>query len=126
MHEKLKLHDTCGIHNLHGMPGVISALASVVMCGIASNEVYGEERYLCNPNTNGSLIFCNLNLILNYIHIVMFYIYFSLKVLFPLCVGDDARSFGLQAGFQVLGLAITLFIALATGALTGKMRSNCL
>ena len=53
--EKLKLHDTCGIHNLHGMPSVISALASVVMCAIASGEVYGEERYIHNLT-----IYCDL------------------------------------------------------------------
>ena len=41
--------------------------------------------------------------------------------MFPHCVGDDARSFALQAGFQVIGIAITLFIALAAGALTGEM-----
>ena len=41
--DKLKLHDTCGINNLHGMPGVISALASAVMCGIATEAMYGAR-----------------------------------------------------------------------------------
>jgi len=81
--DKMKLHDTCGINNLHGMPGVISALASAVMCGIATKDMYGE----------------------------------SFSVLFPE-VGDD-RSTGLQAGFQILGLVVTLFIAIVTGAATG-------
>jgi len=30
MANKMKIHDTCGIHNLHGMPGVIGALASLL------------------------------------------------------------------------------------------------
>ena len=41
--DKMKLHDTCGINNLHGMPGVISALASAVMCGIATEAMYGAR-----------------------------------------------------------------------------------
>ena len=41
--DKMKLHDTCGINNLHGMPGVISAFASAVMCGIATESMYGAR-----------------------------------------------------------------------------------
>lgn len=29
------LQDTCGVHNLHGMPGVMSAVASAIAAGIA-------------------------------------------------------------------------------------------
>ena len=39
-------------------------------------------------------------------------------MLFPE-VGDE-RSPALQAGFQILGLVVTLFIAIVTGAVTGK------
>ena len=41
--DKLKLHDTCGINNLHGMPGVISGVAAVVMAAIATEDVYGPR-----------------------------------------------------------------------------------
>lgn len=79
--EKMKLHDTCGINNLHGMPGIISALASAVLCGIATEKMYGA----------------------------------SFTEIFHKRHDDMA----LQAGFQVLGLGITLFIAIASGAATG-------
>lgn len=32
---KIKLHDTCGIHNLHGMPGLLGGFASVIASGVA-------------------------------------------------------------------------------------------
>ena len=45
---------------------------------------------------------------------------FSFTEIFP--ERDGERSMPLQAGFQVLGLVVTLFIALATGAATGNNR----
>ena len=43
--EKIKLHDTCGVHNLHGMPGVFSAICGAIL--MATNpypDVIGEGR----------------------------------------------------------------------------------
>ncbi|XP_045838768.1 ammonium transporter Rh type B isoform X1 [Meles meles] len=39
---KLKVQDTCGVHNLHGMPGVLGALLGVLVAGLATHEAYGE------------------------------------------------------------------------------------
>ena len=46
------------------------------------------------------------------------FVLISFSVLFPEV--DDERSPALQAGFQILGLVVTLFIAIVTGAVTGK------
>ena len=43
----LNIHDSCGVNNLHGMPGVVSALLSVLYSAIASREDYGD-RYVQN------------------------------------------------------------------------------
>ncbi|XP_047560574.1 ammonium transporter Rh type B [Lutra lutra] len=39
---KFKVQDTCGVHNLHGMPGVLGALLGVLVAGLATHETYGE------------------------------------------------------------------------------------
>merc|ERR1719387_3373044 len=43
LHEKLGLHDTCGVHNLHGLPGLLGALCGAITCAMASPTVYGTE-----------------------------------------------------------------------------------
>ena len=39
----IKLHDSCGVHNLHGMPGIIGGLVSVVTAYVATSEIYGAD-----------------------------------------------------------------------------------
>ncbi|XP_064226538.1 ammonium transporter Rh type B isoform X1 [Aotus nancymaae] len=39
---KFKVQDTCGVHNLHGMPGVLGALLGVLVAGLATHEAYGD------------------------------------------------------------------------------------
>lgn len=37
---KFKLHDTCGVHNLHGMPAILASALSIFMAAIATEETY--------------------------------------------------------------------------------------
>ena len=32
--KKIRVHDTCGIHNLHGMPGILSGLGAIVVASM--------------------------------------------------------------------------------------------
>jgi len=43
LHEKLGLHDTCGVHNLHGLPGLLGGLGGAISCAMASPTVYGAD-----------------------------------------------------------------------------------
>ena len=40
--DTLNLHDSCGVNNLHGMPGLLSSFLSVFYCAIASKDTYGD------------------------------------------------------------------------------------
>ena len=42
LQKKLKVHDSCGVNNLHGMPGLLGAVISVIMAGIATPTSYDK------------------------------------------------------------------------------------
>ncbi|XP_056131050.1 rh50-like protein [Lampris incognitus] len=42
---RLKIQDQCGIHNLHGLTGLISCTAGIVAILTATEEVYGPSMY---------------------------------------------------------------------------------
>ncbi|XP_069798573.1 uncharacterized protein [Narcine bancroftii] len=42
LESKLKIQDTCGVHNLHGMPGILGGVVGAITASLATEEVYGE------------------------------------------------------------------------------------
>ncbi|ELU18387.1 hypothetical protein CAPTEDRAFT_137751 [Capitella teleta] len=45
LQRRLGIHDTCGVNNLHGMPGIMAALGSVIVTAIATEENYGNSLF---------------------------------------------------------------------------------
>ena len=74
---KFNIADTCGVHNLHGMPGILGGIVSAIAIAAASTDTYEKDAF--------------------------------------------DKSFGAQAAFQLLGIAITLAIAIVGGWITGRI-----
>lgn len=47
--KKTGLHDTAGIHNLHGMTGFIGGIIGAICAGTVTNEVFGDSVLLIFP-----------------------------------------------------------------------------
>ncbi|XP_041907147.1 ammonium transporter Rh type B-like [Corvus kubaryi] len=98
---KLTFHDQCGIHNLHGLPGILGAAASVVAVLVASKDTSGSHSFQLSPvGGNASEV----------------------------VEGQwGGRGGGGQALCQAAGLAVAVGASLLAGLLTGAaLRLPCL
>jgi len=87
---KLRIHDTCGVNNLHGMPGILAAIIGAILCGFASKETYGHNLYEVFPAMKYDAI-----------------------------LNPEPRTAWGQTGYQFAGLGVTLAMAIGGGLLTG-------
>lgn len=100
---QLHTPDTCGVHNLHGMPGVLAGILSIFFAMFASTDTYKASLYdhypamaSSNPQIDESS---------------------PLSQIEP---GKD-RSSTLQGGFQGIALLTTLALAIVAGLITGDL-----
>ncbi|XP_015835085.1 ammonium transporter Rh type A isoform X3 [Tribolium castaneum] len=93
------IRDTCGVHNLHGIPGVLAGLIGAFMAGIASEATYCKTLYEIYPARASP----NMTATAEY------------TFLKPGLGRDEAQ----QAGYQTLALVVTVTLAVASGLLTG-------
>ena len=42
LQDLFNLHDSCGVNNLHGIPGLIGTVLSIIMAATANEEQYGK------------------------------------------------------------------------------------
>ncbi|PAA63341.1 hypothetical protein BOX15_Mlig001180g1 [Macrostomum lignano] len=97
--------DTCGVNNLHGMPGILAALFGILYSGLASFDEYGYGLYQIFPArapkmANGSFTF-------------------TLKDGEQAIADGEGRTAGMQAAYQAAAASMTLLCAIMGGLLTG-------
>lgn len=103
--DKIRLHDTCGVNNLHGMPGIISGVLSVIVCYLATQDIYGPSLYLLFPKSAPEADSSEL---------------LQVQGELPgLIEAGEGRSMSTQALMQLAALAITIGLSIVSGAITG-------
>ncbi|CAJ0582470.1 unnamed protein product, partial [Mesorhabditis spiculigera] len=90
LEKRFNIYDTCGVHNLHGLPGLLSGVISILVALLyADKEIYGEDT------------------------IYHIYPYFAGG---PMNGDRDAYS---QAMYQLAGMIVALTAAIVGGFMTG-------
>ncbi|NWW78583.1 RHBGB protein, partial [Climacteris rufus] len=49
LHSRLKIQDTCGVHNVHGLPGILGGLLGTLLTLLATADTYGDRLELVFP-----------------------------------------------------------------------------
>ncbi|KAI9559795.1 hypothetical protein GHT06_013802 [Daphnia sinensis] len=104
INRKFGIHDTCGVHNLHGMPGVIAGIVGAITAAAATQEEYGYSLYRqfsARGPLEGTPEYVELHHHIEHLHPGL------------------GRSASMQGGYQIATLFITLAIAISGGLVTG-------
>lgn len=99
LEETLNLPDTCGIHNLHGMPGILGGLVSAIMAAVADEATYNQSLYEIFPARASPTP--------------------SPTPEYHISPGLG-RTAAQQAGYQLVSLLVTVGVAVVSGLLTGE------
>lgn len=106
---KINMHDTCGVHNLHGMPGVMGGIIGSISAASAGkafadpsgiNETFPAVNMVTDPITGEMVLDCT-------------------------GVEGNCWDLGTQGQKQFFALLTTLAIAIGGGLFTGFLVTRC-
>uniref|UniRef100_A0A8C9SXW3 Rh family B glycoprotein n=1 Tax=Scleropages formosus TaxID=113540 RepID=A0A8C9SXW3_SCLFO len=115
MEKKLKIQDTCGVHNLHGMPGILGAVVGAVTASLATREVYGDGSVLALRRLSPRRVY--VSVCVQHVSLTS-RLSSSMEDVFPeIYAGNFSASE--QGVRQAISLAVTLGMALVGGVIVG-------
>ncbi|CAL1531987.1 unnamed protein product [Lymnaea stagnalis] len=107
--EKLKIHDTCGVNNLHGMPAIMAGITGAIVVSLADKEAYGYTLYRQFPAMAPNASSPEWEELKDFLEVK----------------SGKGRSASEQAGYQLIALGVTLGFALAGGLFVGFLLKLC-
>ena len=113
------------MHNLHGMPAVLSAIFSAIYASFASVETYGTSLAtifpaMQNPNATNATEMEPLEYVIGVGSGLQVVRKYALLIPFPFTSQGYGRSGAKQGAFQLMAIGLTMVIAIVGGLITGK------
>lgn len=104
LNDKFKIHDTCGVNNLHGMPGLLAGIAGACTAALATYDKWGDTMFEIFPGIAPSFNSTD---------------YIKYHTNTSIWEPGLGRSEAEQGGYQMVALLVTVAIAIFGGAITG-------
>ncbi|XP_053694959.1 ammonium transporter Rh type A [Sabethes cyaneus] len=104
----LRIADTCGVNNLHGMPALLSAVFSAIYASLATSETYGSSLIEIFPAMEAVTPAMNSTVTGE-----------SSKEMHEFIIGGYGRSAAKQGAYQLSAILLTVLIAIVGGLFTG-------
>ncbi|GAB6027973.1 hypothetical protein CHUAL_002199 [Chamberlinius hualienensis] len=101
---KCRLHDTCGVNDLHGMMGLFGAIVGAVMADLATESLYGLELYTMYPAMAPKANSTDYDILHAQLHTIE---------------PGEGRSARRQAAYQMIAVAATFGASIAGGLIAG-------
>lgn len=109
LNRQFGIHDTCGVHNLHGLPGIVAAIVGAITAACATEEEYNYSLYRQFPARAplaGTPEFEEIHTHFSGIH------------------PGSGRSAAIQGCYQAAAMAMTIIVAIGGGLVTGVIMKS--
>lgn len=122
MEKHLKIQDTCGIHNLHAMPGLIGGIVGAITAAAATESVYGKEGWVILSQQNYGEITLILFVFPSKVLILSRSLFLNQRLINTFDFEGAFKNMvpTKQGGHQAAGLCVAICFGIGGGIIVGK------
>ena len=127
LEKHLKLQDTCGVHNLHAVPGMLGGFIGAIVAAAADESVYSREGWVqkaCSLHLSALISASHLSKFQMKLWIKKKISSFRLINTFDFEGEFANRSVGTQGGFQAAGTCVAIAFGLVGGGIVGGFEKH--